>query len=100
MDSDTKHMNRLLILWLDLDRARAASGHDCKAKGLPRCEPWTCKNETASQIWRKLTEPANLLALEFWHLQAADGQAAEWARKALEECRQREKAGGKQPPGC
>lgn len=94
MESDTQRINRLLVLWLDLNRARASSNHDCKAQGRPQCEPWNCTNETVRQIWEKLTAPSNLLGLELWHLEAADGQAAEWARKALEECRRREKAGG------
>ncbi|HHY84549.1 MAG TPA: hypothetical protein GYA07_03285 [Verrucomicrobia bacterium] len=88
MDSDTKRMHRMLLLWLDLaramDRAHSTSNRRSRAE-----RPWESEDESVRAIWRKITAPANELALEEWLCQCAEGRAAEWARQALKECRER-----------
>ena len=93
MDGHTERMHRLLVLWLELytavTRAEPAGGGDWRAHSIP----WDSTDARVQQAWRNLTAPGNLLALEQWLCQSADGPPAEWARRALQVCRERQSEG-------
>jgi hypothetical protein len=82
-------MHRVLLLWLELNRA--VSQAELLA-GSVRQPPWNSQVPAVREAWDRLTDPANLLALEQWLCQSAEGTQAEWARQALAVCREREKA--------
>jgi hypothetical protein len=92
MESSTERTHRVLLLWLELQRAmdRARPGGDEAT-----CVPWNTDDTSVCEIWRRLTAPANQLALEEWLFQAAEGQTAEWACEALRVCRERARRSGK-----
>jgi len=85
MSTDTKRIHRVLLLWLELSQAlgRVNSNAACAQA------PWNCDDLRVREIWQRLTHPENLLALEQWLCQVADGEWADWARKALGTCRER-----------
>lgn len=83
MSSHTERTHRLLSLWLDLQRAFRQSSESF----LP---PWECTDPEVSRLWEKITEPKNQRVLEEWLYQSVDGQPEEWARKALQACRDRQ----------
>ena len=88
MEDNTDRMHRVLLLWLELNRVAARA----YGPGHRRREPWTTDDTVVRNAWERLTDPANLLALEQWLCQSAEGEQAEWARKALQVCRERDKA--------
>ena len=77
-------MHRLLVLWLDLQRA-VGRVHSANVV------PWECMDPAVAAAWKKMTDPKHQHALEQWLVQSCDGKPAEWGRKALEVCRQRAK---------
>ena len=78
----TERTHRLLALWLDLQKAVSRSKETRV--------PWDSKDKEITELWKRITHPANARALEEWLCQSADGQPAEWARQALKFCRQRQ----------
>jgi len=93
-ESDTEKSYRVLLLWLDLNKAIAQARPADLNQGLSMHPPWTSGNANVQETWRRLTDPENLLALEQWLYQSADGQTADWAFKALEVCRERKRKTG------
>ena len=89
MESDTGRFTRVLLLWLELYSALARARIRDGDRPKPEPVPWESQDLQVSKIWRQLTDPANLLALEQWLCQSAEGQSAEWAREALSLCRER-----------
>ncbi|HLP78096.1 MAG TPA: hypothetical protein VK327_14395 [Candidatus Paceibacterota bacterium] len=88
MSSNTKRIHRLLLLWLDLQKAvhRHQTRHP-SGKVLP----WDSPDPETRNIWKRLTDPENEQGLEEWMFQVADGEQTIWAQHALLECRQRAK---------
>jgi hypothetical protein len=89
MEGNTDRFTRVLLLWLELHSALAlARARQDRGRGR-ECAPWDSPEAGVREVWRRLTDPANQLALEQWLYQSADGQPAEWARQALRVCRER-----------
>ena len=86
MGEHTKRTHRVLLLWLELQRAMRSGG---QAGVLP----WESGNTDVARIWEQITEPLNQRVLEEWLYQSVEGQQAEWARKALQTCRERKAEG-------
>ena len=84
MSSHTERTHRLLLLWLDLQKALRQSGET----GVP---PWDSKDAEVSRFWNQITDPKNQRVLEEWLYQSVEGQPAEWARRALQACRDRQR---------
>ncbi len=84
MDSHTKRTQKLLLLWLDLQQV-------IRNVGQPGVCPWECNDNEVARLWEQITEPMNQRALEEWLYQSVEGQPAEWARQALQACRERQK---------
>ena len=84
MESQTEQMTRLLVLWLDLERALRSTKR-------PRIVPWDNPDKEVARLWSLITDPAHARALEQWLLQAAPGTMELWAQRALLEARQRRK---------
>jgi hypothetical protein len=82
MSSHTERTHRLLLLWLDLQRATGKSGR-------PRVVPWECADEEVVQLWEQITHPQNERHLEEWLCQMAAGELELWAQQALLTCRRR-----------
>jgi hypothetical protein len=82
MSSHTERTHRLLLLWLDLQKAVSNTG-------LAQVLPWKCASQEVNRLWEQITDPKNQRALEEWLYQSVEGQPAEWARKALQACRDR-----------
>ena len=96
MESNTESFTRVLVLWLELHSAVSlARSRNCHEPG-SGCAPWDSRDAHVREVWSKLTDPNNLLVLEQWLCQSADGQPAEWARQALRVCRER---AGRAAPG-
>lgn len=89
MESDTERINRILLLWLELNRQMARVNPIGDDRLISVCEPWSSNNPNIAAIWEKLTRPENLLALEQWLCQSAPGRSSEWAIRALQTCRRR-----------
>jgi hypothetical protein len=87
-------MHRVLLLWLELNKAIGQANRKGLSHPATDDTPWKSQDVGVLAAWRKLTDPHNLLALERWLFQTADGRSAEWARKALEDCRERERERG------
>ena len=85
MDNHTDRINRLLLLWLDLQAAmrRSARRH---------AVPWDCPDGEVARLWKKITDPENQRALEEWLYQIAPGKMELWAQRALLECRRRSRS--------
>jgi hypothetical protein len=94
MNTHTERMNRLLLLWLELQKAvasaagRAARATESKAE-IATLPPWTSPDENVRKLWTQITHPRNHRALEEWLYQAASGETELWAQAALAECRRR-----------
>jgi hypothetical protein len=87
---DTDRFDRLLALWIDVQRAIHSKGaHETKAEG---CTPWNCLDKSVRDAWEALTHPKNVHALESLYYQLPEGPQMEMARKALLACRQRRDA--------
>jgi len=80
--TDTIRCHRVLVLWLDLQQALANSGE-------PLSTPWNSIDPAVTALWNRITDPTNDRALEEWLFQAADGDSAAWALKALQISRER-----------
>jgi hypothetical protein len=95
MNTHTDRMNRLLLLWLDLQKAMAreargtgeASSH--ATKSTMDAVPWNSADEDVRRLWEKITDPKNHRALEEWLYQSASRETELWAQQALAECRRR-----------
>lgn len=85
MESQTDRINRLLVLWLDLQAA-------VRKRGRTKVLPWESNDEQVARLWSKITDPRNACALEEWLFQVAPGELELWAQQALLECRRRKKA--------
>jgi hypothetical protein len=94
MESNTDRIHRVLLLWLELNKTVTQARSAKPAEPESAWNPWTCDDDEVREVWQSLTAPENLLALEQWLCQAAEGQPAEWARKALQACRERAGYGG------
>ena len=82
MDSRTDRTDRLLTLWLDLQRAMTKNGRH-------PVFPWNSHDEDVARLWRTITDPENLRVLEEWLFQIGPGELEIWAQRALLECRRR-----------
>ena len=82
--SHTERSHRLLILWLDLQRAFKNTGEFGLA-------PWNSKDPRVAVLWEKITHPQNDHALEEWLIQSGSGEPERWAQQALLACRKRMK---------
>ncbi len=82
MESRPDRIDRLLTLWLDLQRAMARNGRR-------RIFPWTCTDEEVTRLWKRITDPENLRGLEEWLFHIGPGELEFWAQRALLECRRR-----------
>ena len=56
---------------------------------VPVCDKCLCREQEVVGIWERITEPTNQRVLEEWLYQSVEGQPADWARKALQTCRER-----------
>ncbi len=83
-EGQTERMHRLLVLWLNLERAVRSGNSETDRRA-----PWKSADPEVRQAWDELTSPENQVALERWLCQAAEGRTADWARRALERCRER-----------
>lgn len=82
MSSHTDRINRMLLLWLDLQRAVRNAGGTAVV-------PWECTDAAVIQSWDQITQPQNERALEEWLYQSATGESESWAQQALLACRRR-----------
>jgi hypothetical protein len=82
MDGHTDRINRLLTLWLDLQKAVAKNGQRSVF-------PWSSRETEVAALWKQITQPKNLRALEEWLFQIGPGELETWAQRALLECRKR-----------
>ena len=88
MNSSTERINRVLLLWLDLQKAVTSYRHSSTDSGLP---PWSCSDPAVARIWDQITLPRNQQALEEWMFQVGGGEEEVWAQQALMEARRRGK---------
>ena len=88
MESNTDRIQRVLLLWLELNHV-VSQAESTEPHPRRRCLPWSSDDAQVRNVWRQLTDPVNLLALEQWLCQSAEGQSAEWSRQALRSCRER-----------
>jgi len=87
---DTERFDRLLALWIDVQRAIHLKGsHEMRAEG---CTPWNCADKSVRDAWEALTHPKNVLALESLYYQLPEGPQMDMARNALQACRKRRDA--------
>lgn len=84
---NTERFDRVLALWIDLQRAILLREKSADQKG--GCAPWESSDKRVRDAWDKLTVPSNLLALESLFYQLPEGPQMEMARKALQVCRDR-----------
>lgn len=84
---NTERFDRVLALWIDLNRAIHSREKSEDPKG--ECAPWESANEAVRDAWSKLIDPSNLLPLESLFFQLPEGPQVELARKALQFCRER-----------
>ena len=91
---NTERFDRLLALWIDLQRAILSRARPEDQKG--DCAPWDSADKGVHDAWDKLTNPTNVLALESLFYQLPEGPQMEMARKALQVCRDRS---AHTPPG-
>ena len=84
---NTERFDRVLALWIDLQRAILSRKKSEDPKG--DCAPWKSTDKSLQDAWDKLTDPKNLLALESLFYQLPEGPQMEMARKALQVCRDR-----------
>lgn len=84
---NTERFDRVLALWIDLNRAILLREKSEDPKG--DCAPWESSDKSVRDAWDKLTEPINLLPLESLFYQLPEGPQMELARKALQICRER-----------
>jgi len=82
---------RVLGLWLDLQRAMGTRGTHNHANRA--CIPWDCVDRSVSNAWDRLTAPENALALECLFYQMPEGQEMQVARAALQASRKRRDRG-------
>jgi hypothetical protein len=87
-EANTNRFDRVLALWIDLQRAVLLRGHHIKRP--TGCTPWECPDQSVREAWENLTEPDNALALEELFCQLPDDRQAELAGKALRACRERQ----------
>lgn len=85
---NTERFDRVLALWIDLQRAILSREKSEDPKG--ECAPWESANEAVRDAWSKLTDPSNLLPLESLFFQLPEGPQMEMARKAVQFCRERQ----------
>jgi hypothetical protein len=84
---NTERFDRVLALWIDLNRAILLREKSEDPKG--DCAPWESSDKSVRDAWGKLTDPNNLLPLESLFYQLPEGPQMELARKALQFCRER-----------
>ncbi len=84
MENQTDRINRLLVLWLDLQQAVRRAGEAA-------IFPWESKDKEVVRLWQQITDSKNQCALEEWLFQIAPGQMERWAQQALLESRSRGK---------
>lgn len=84
-EGNTERFDRVLALWIDLQRAILLREKSADQKG--DCVPWESSDKCVRDAWDKLTTPSNLLALESLFYQLPEGPQMEMARKALQVCR-------------
>ncbi len=84
-EGNTERFDRVLALWIDLQRAILLREKSADRKG--DCAPWESSDKCVRDAWDKLTDPGNLLALESLFYQLPEGPQMEMARKALQDCR-------------
>ena len=84
---NTERFDRVLALWIDLQRAILSRKKSEDQKG--GCAPWKSTDKSGQDTWDKLTDPKNLLALESLFYQLPENPQMEMARKALQVCRDR-----------
>jgi len=94
MSSSTERINRVLLLWLDLQKA--VNGYRQTAPD-SNLAPWSCPEPIVAQIWEHITRPQNQQALEEWMFQVGDGEQEVWAQHALMESRRRGKLADSPP---
>ena len=84
---DTEIFDRVLALWIDLQRAM----QDWQQRDANRgpCYPWSCLDDGVKKAWMALTNPLHALALQNLFCQLPDGPQSEIAQKALAICRGR-----------
>ena len=78
---NTERFDRVLALWIDLQRAILSRKKSEDPKG--DCAPWKSTDKSVQDAWDKLTDPKNLLALESLFYQLPESPQMEMARKAL-----------------
>ena len=86
--SEVDHSHRMLVLWLDLQRAIGWARRAQPGKG--KIFPWNCSDEQVDLAWQKITAPENLDALmDHLHLESRKKNRA-WTKKAIKECKARQ----------
>lgn len=84
---NTEKFDRVLALWIDLNRAILLLEKPAGPKS--DFAPWESANDAVRNAWDKLTHPDNLLSLESLFYQMPEGPQMGLARKALTFCRER-----------
>lgn len=84
---NTERFDRVLALWIDLQRAILLRDKCQDPKG--DRAPWESVDQSVRDAWDKLTNPSNLLPLESLFYQLPEGPQMEMARRALQFCRDR-----------
>ncbi len=85
---NTERFDRVLALWIDLQRAILSREKSDGPKG--ECAPWESSDKSVRGAWEKLTDPSILLALASLFYQLPEGPQMEMARKAMQFCRERQ----------
>jgi hypothetical protein len=90
MSSSTERINRILLLWLDLQK----SVNRCRQTSPgSKPTPWESRDQVIIRVWEQITDPRNQQALEEWMFQVGDGEQEVWAQHALLEARRRGRLG-------
>lgn len=85
----TDQFNRILVLWLDLNRAVTEARFASQSEHESELVPWGGEVPEITRLWEQITRPKNLAALLEWLRQSASGEAEIWAQQALKECQLR-----------
>ena len=83
---NTEKFDRILVLWLDLQKAFTKARNDGQSKAESQQVPWSCEDKEVSRLWEQITRPGNSSALAEWLYQSATGEQEIWAQQALTEC--------------
>lgn len=73
----TEQFNRILVLWLDLNRAVTEARFASQSERESLLAPWSCEIPEITRLWEQITRPENLAPLLEWLRQSASGDVTE-----------------------